>query len=134
MNRREIIGGAAAIGAAATALAGTVAIAAQTAPVSQDAAVLTLAARQSEARAALLAYPAAVNDPVEDELASAYVSATNAVKEAPAVTLAGLIAKARVAKVELATNADGSEDPPNFMGDAIGRSIIDDLLRIGGVA
>ena len=128
MNRRKLLGGVGAAGAALT----TVGAVAQPAPAATPDAALTAAVnRYTTARAA---YDACNPDgdglATEEALGDACCASLSPVRDAPATTLAGLIAKARVAKRELAINLDGSEAPANYAGGALARSIVNDLLRI----
>ena len=129
MNRRTLLGGASAASAARTVAGAAV----RATPANPDAALTAAVSRYTAARTAYDACNARIEGlEVEQALGAAYCATLSPVRDAPATTLASLIAKARVAKKELAVNADGSEDPPSFVGDEIGRSIINDLLRLSG--
>lgn len=63
----------------------------------------------------------------------AYLASRNAIHDALPVTLAGMRAKALVAKIE-ARNLDGSEEPANTAAAHMAWELVNDLLRLTGGA
>lgn len=63
----------------------------------------------------------------------AYVVSRDAIHDARPVTLAGMRAKALIAKIE-ARNLDGSEEPANTAAAHMAWELVNDLLRLTGGA
>ena len=134
MSRRTLLGGLAAIAANPTA-----ALPAQ--PADTDALDRRPAASPDDELIRLcLEHPtiiAAVNDygSGEDDcsLWQAYERSRNAINSAVPVTMAGMVAKARAAKAE-ARNLDGSESPNGCPAETWAWDLVNDLLRLEGMA
>ena len=69
----------------------------------------------------------------DDPLWLAYEHTRNAVCDAKPQTIAGMVAIARVAKVE-GTRSDGTEEPENGVSADLAWNLVNDLLRLHGEA
>ena len=134
MSRRYLLGGLAAIAANPTATlptqaADTDALDRRSAP-NPDAELI----RICEAHPAIIG---AVNEygSGEDDcpLWQVYERSRNAINAAVPVTLAGMVAKARAAKAE-ARNLDGTESPNGCPAETWAWDLVNDLLRLEGMA
>ena len=122
-TRRAILLGAAVLpGAAAAPLAST---------PSPDAELIALCARHP---ALIAAFNTGNSDGSDnDPLWIAYAASRDAISDAQPQTLAGMRAKALVAKVE-ARNPDGAEEPSSTPAEHWSWDLVNDLLRLTGGA
>ena len=73
-------------------------------------------------------------DAVLVALAERHAATLDACSVTPATTLAGLVAKARIAKLEMPLALDGAQPAPADPAERLARSIIDDLLAMADTA
>lgn len=110
-------------------------------PVATSAATLTAADPDAELIRICEAHPEKIRAAEEDStyeedcpLWLAYERSRDAIHAAVPMTLAGIIAKARAAKVEAANPEGGTESPSGTPGETWAWDLVNDLLRLEGCA
>ena len=124
ISRRALFAGAAAAPVAAV-------IPPTAAPTEADAELIRTCDRHIANHCAYNTYGGMPEDCESDPLWNAYIETVEALEEAEPLSIGGVIALARVAKVE-ATQPDGEELWDNGTECVLASKIVDALVRIGG--
>ena len=130
MNRRELLGGAAAAGTVAGIANATPM---QIQPASPDAHLIAMAAHYPAALDAFNAYRGPDDSPEENRLRADMLDTWRVCMVAQPRTLEGLAAKARLVLVE-AADIHGDEQEADQTEDKMARAVVHDLLRLAGVS